>query len=81
MSCMVPYGKTDGGPVDTERLTQRLARNCAQLTTRPGWHGEYHTGHRKCIAAAKRAEARRRDEKTRPERRRAARRALAREGA
>jgi hypothetical protein len=57
-----------------ERLTtKQMPRNCGQLLTRPGWHGEYHTGHRKCVAAAKRAEAEARDEKTRPERHRAAR--------
>ena len=55
--------------MDTEPLTKQQLQRCAQLLTRPGWHGEYHTGHRKCIAAAKRAEARSRDEKTLPERR------------
>lgn len=69
-------GRT-GGPVDAERLTKQQPQRCAQLLTRPGWHGSYHTGHRKCIAAAKRAEARQRDEKTQPERRRAARAAPA----
>ena len=54
----------------TEGLTTQHRQTCALLLTRPGWHGEYHPGHRKCVRAVKRREAMKRDEKTRLERRR-----------
>jgi hypothetical protein len=55
-----------------ELTRQRLDR-CAQLQTRPGWHGAYHRGHRRCVRAVKFTEANLRNDRTRPERRRKAR--------
>jgi hypothetical protein len=60
-------------PPSGEGLTRQQKSRCALLLTRPGWHGAYHTGHRKCVTAAKRTEAARRNELTPHERRRQAR--------
>lgn len=47
-------------------LTKQQAHRCAQLLTRPGWHGKYHTGHLRCVKALKRYEANERNGATTP---------------